>query len=215
MKLRLFLSIALLLAATSALMAQSGRKSNGGSSSTTTAPTTSVSGAKSTEKKATPAPKLQLLVGIERPEVFSNVPYYLYDTVLDNVVRRLGEAEIVFANSSGKTNRADAVKAAKQETTRWVVQLEVRSIYTDAGKQVKNNADELYVTYVAFEPETGKVKHSGQTRQHIYQNGRGGISVPSKNGPVYSEYSIKQTSIDAADRILADFDITVREGSPF
>ncbi len=214
MKLRLFCSIALLLCWISFVSAQSGRKSNSGSSATTTATTPSVSG-KTTEKKPPAAPKLQLLVGIERPEVFSNVPYYLYDTVLDEVVRRLGEADIVFANSSGKTNRADAVKAAKQEKTRWVVQLEIHSIYADAGKQAKNNADELYVSYVALEPETGKIKHSGQTRQHIYQNGRGGISVPSKNGPVYSDYSIKQTATDAADRILANFDISVRNGMPF
>ncbi|HYX30031.1 MAG TPA: hypothetical protein VE863_15930 [Pyrinomonadaceae bacterium] len=215
MKLTLFLSIALMLASTSIVCAQSGRKSTGGSSSTTTTTTPSVAGPKTTDRKPAPTPKLQLLVGIDRPEVFSTVPYYLYDTVLDNVIRRLGEAEIVFANSGGRMNRADAVKAAKQEKTRWVVQLEIRSIYTDAGKQVKNNADELYVRYIAFEPETAKIKHSGQTRQHIYQNGRGGISLPSKNGPVYSEYSIKQTSIDAADHILADFDISVRDGSPF
>src|ERR1051326_9043146 len=208
-------SILLLLASATALVAQSGRKSTGSSTSstvTTAAPT--VDGRKIAEKKTETAPKLQLLVGVDRPDVFSTVPYYLYDTVLENVVRRLGEAEIVFANSGGKMNRADVVKAAKQEKTRWVVQLEIRSIYADAGRQVKNNADELYVTYLAFEPETGKIKHSGQTRQHIYQNGRGGISVPSKNGPVYSEYSIKQAADDAADRILADFDISVRERSP-
>ena len=112
-------------------------------------------------------------------------------------------------------NRAEGTRAEKQEKARWVVNLEIRSIYTDSSRQVKNNQDELYVSYVVIEPETAKVKHSGQTRQHIYQNGRGGISMPSKNGGVYSEYSIKQAAIEVADRILGDFDISVRERSPF
>jgi hypothetical protein len=112
-------------------------------------------------------------------------------------------------------NRGEAVHAAKQEKVRWVVNLDIRSIYGDTGKQVKNNQDELYVSYVVMEPETAKIKHSGQTRQHIYQNGRGGISLPSKNGGVYSEYSIKQAATEVADRILGNFDISVRETSPF
>jgi hypothetical protein len=142
MKTRVLFSIVLLLALTSALFAQSGRKSTTSSSSTTTTTTTpSVAGPKTTEKKATAAPKVQLLVGVDRRAVFTTVPYYVFDTVLDNVIRRLGEAEIVFATSGGNMNRSDAVKAAKQEKTRWVVVLEIRSIYADSGRQVKNNQD--------------------------------------------------------------------------
>src|ERR1051326_704789 len=215
MKTRFFFAIVLLLASTGALLAQSGRKSTGSSSPTTITTTPSVAGPKTTEKKKETAPKVQLLVGIDRHEVFTNVPYYIYDTVLDNVIRRLGEAEIVFANSGGNMNRADAVRAAKQEKIRWVVVLEIRSIYADSGRQVKNNQDELAVDFTTIEPETGKIKRSGQTHQHIYQNGRGGISLPSRNGAVYSEYSIKQAALEAADRILAGFDITVRQSSPF
>ena len=216
MKMKFFIAVVILLASTSVLQAQSGRRSTGGSttSTTTTTTTPSVAGPKAIDKKPAPAPKLQLLVGIDRQDAFSNVPYYIYDTVLDNVIRRLGEAEIVFANSGGKMNRADAVRAAKQETVRWVVSLEIRSIYADAGRQVKNNQDELAVNYTVIEPETGKIKRSGQTHQHIYQNGRGGVSLPSKNGAVYSEYSIKQAATEAADRILGGFDINVRERSP-
>ena len=215
MKMKFFITVAILFASTSALQAQSGRRSTGGSTTSTTTATPSVVGPKTTEKKPTPAPKLQLLVGIDRQDAFSNVPYYIYDTVLDDCIRRLGEAEIVFANSGGNMNRAEATRAAKQEKVRWVINLEIRSIYTDSSRQVKNNQDELYVSYVVIEPETAKVKHSGQTRQHIYQNGRGGISMPSKNGGVYSEYSIKQAAIEVADRILGEFDISVRERSPF
>jgi hypothetical protein len=207
MKLKFFVAVVILFASITALQAQSGRRSGSSTTSTTTT-TPSVTGPKSIEKKPAATPKVQLLVGIDREEVFNNVPYYIYDTVLDNVIRRLGDAEIVFANSGGKMTRADASKAAKQEKVRWVVNLEIRSIYADSGKQVKNNA--------VMEPETAKIKHSGVTRQHIYQNGRGGVSMPSKNGGVYSEYSIKQAATEVADRILSDFDISVRNGgSPF
>ncbi|HYT50556.1 MAG TPA: hypothetical protein VEL78_09200 [Pyrinomonadaceae bacterium] len=210
-KKRLLLLIAIAILSLTTARAQSGRRSTGGS--TTSAP--SVSGPKPVEKKPTAAPKLQLLVGINRNDVFTTTPFYIYDTVLDNCIRRLGEAEIVLPTSAGNNmNRAEAIKAAKQETIRWVVSLEVRSVYADSGKQVKNNADELYVDYTVIEPETGKIKRSGRTHQTIYQTGRGGVSSPSKNSPLYSEYAIKQAAREAADRILAGFDIKVREDWP-
>jgi hypothetical protein len=212
MRTRILFSIVLLVASTGALFAQSGRKSTTSSSSTTT-PNTPVAAPKTSEKKPA-APKLQLLVGMDRNAVFSNVPFYVYDTVMDTVIRRLGEAEIVLATSGGVMNRADAVRAAKQEKVRWVISLEIRSFYQDSGRQVKNNQDELAVDFTTIEPETGKIKRSGQTRQHIYQN-RGGISLPPRNEAGYSEYSIKQAALEAADRILAGFDITVRQRTPF
>lgn len=211
-KKRLLLLIAIAIFSLTNAHAQSGRRSTGGSP--TSAP--SVSGPKAVEKKPTAAPKLQLLVGINRGDAFATIPFYIYDTVLDNCIRRLGEAEIVLPTSAGNNmNRADAIKAAKQETIRWVVSLEVRSVYADSGKQVKNNADELYVDYTVIEPETGKIKRSGRTHQTIYQTGRGGVSSPSKNSPVYSEYAIKQAAREAADRILGGFDIKVREDWPY
>ena len=215
MKMKSLFAVVILFASVTALQAQSGRRSTGGSTTSTTTTTPSVAGPKTVEKKPAPAPKVQLLVGIARQDAFSNVPYYIYDTVLEDCIRRLGEAEIVFANSGGNMNRGDAARAAKQEKIRWVVNLDIRSIYTDSGRQIKNNQDELYVSYVVMEPETAKIKYSGQTRQHIYQNGRGGISVPSRNGGVYSEYSIKQAADEVADRILSHFDISVRPGAQF
>ncbi len=205
--------ISLLLCVVSAT-AQSGRRTTGGS--TTTSTTTSVSGPKPIEKKPEPAPKVQLLVGIDGHPAFTTIPFYIYDTVLENCIRRLGDAEIVFATSAGNNmNRAEARKSAKQETTRWVVSLEIRSVYADAGKQVRNGQDEFYVDYTVIEPETGNIKRSGRTNQHIYPNGRGGITSPSRNGAIYSEYSIKQAAREAADRILAGFDIKVRGEMPF
>src|SRR6266567_759844 len=124
MKMKFFITVAILFASTSALQAQSGRRSTGGSTTSTTTTTPSVAGPKTIEKKPAAAAKVQLLVGIDRQDVFNNVPYYIYDTVLDDCIRRLGAAEIVFANSGGNMNRAEATRAAKQEKARWVVNLE-------------------------------------------------------------------------------------------
>jgi hypothetical protein len=207
---QIIFSILVSLLVTSPALAQSGRR--GAKTTTTTAP--SVSGPKEVEKKATPQPKIQLLVGITGRSVFTNVPYYLYDSVLENCIRRLEEANIVFPTSAGHDlSRGQAIKAAKQETVRYVVVLELGSEYADAGR-VSDNQDSLYVGYTIFEPETAKMKNAGRAHQHIYQTGRGGVSLPSKNSPVYSEYSLRQAAREAADKILASFDIKVRE-SPF
>ena len=202
------------LVSSSVAHAQSGRRSTSGTTSTTTA-TPSTPGAKTPEKKPTAEPKLQLLVGISRADAFTSTPFYVYDTVLADCIKRLSEAEIVFATAGGNNmNRSEAVKAAKQETTRWVVSLELRSFYAESGRQIKPEQDELYVDYTVIEPATGKIKRSGRTQRHIYQSGRGGVSLPPQRGPGYSEYSIRQAAIEAADKILAGFDIKVRE-SPF
>jgi hypothetical protein len=111
-------------------------------------------------------------------------------------------------------NRADAVKAAKQEGNRWVVVLEIVSRFADTGRQVNIDQDELSVEYVIIEPGTGKTKRAGRTQSRIYKARRGEVSVPATRQGEYSEYSIVQTAREAADKILAGFDIKVRGSWP-
>ena len=209
---RILLLLLFTLVSFSLAPAQSGRRSTTKSSTTTTTAEPSVSGPKTVEKKPAAQFSLQLLVGMNRSDAFTTTPYYVYDTVLAECIRRLSEANTVFATAGGNNmNRAEAVKAAKQETTRWVVSLELRSFYAESGRQIKPEQDELYVEYTVIEPVTGKIKRSGRTQHHLYQNGRGGVTFPPQRGPAYSEYSMKQAATEAADRILAGFDIKVRE----
>jgi hypothetical protein len=205
-----FLLISIAVLTWGVAQAQSGRRS---APATTTATAPSTSAAKNAEKKPAAESRLQLLVGINRADSFTTTPYYVYDTVLADCIKRLGDAEIVFVNSGGNTmNRSAAVKAAREETTRWVVSLELKSLFAESGQQIKPEKDELFVEYTVVEPVTGKIKRSGRTQRHIYQGGRGGNSVPTtKGGPNYSEYSIKQAALEAADKILAGFDIKVRD----
>ena len=190
--------------------AQSGRRSNGGTT-TTTAP--SVSGPRTVEKKPEKPPRLQLLVGVDHRDAMSNIPYYVSDTVLDNCVRRLGDASDVMVTSAGRgMNRAEAIKRAKEETVRYVVWLQIGSELADSGRKPSSNSvDELYVSYTIFEPGTAKSKQSGRSHHQIYQTGRGGVSTPNKNSPLYSEYALKQAARETAERILAAFDIKLSE----
>jgi hypothetical protein len=189
--------------------AQSGRRSSGGT--TTTAP--SVSGPKTVEKKPEKPPRLQLLIGIDNRDPSSNIPYYVTDTVIDNCVRRLGDASEVVVTSAGRgMNRAEAVKRAKEETVRYVVWLQIGSELADSGRQPsKNSMDELYVSYSILEPGTARFKQSGRSHHQIYQNGRGGVSAPTKNSPLYSEYALKQAARETAERILLAFEIKLRD----
>lgn len=202
--------LAMILVYTCVVHAQSGRRSN--NPPTTTTP--SVSGPKTVEKTTPKPPRLQLLVGVEERNMFSNTPYYLADTVMDNCVRRLGDAADVTAAPAAKPmSRTQAIEAAKSEKERFVVWLQIQSDLVDSGKQSKNGPDELYVSYIIFEPVTAKIKQSGRTHQLIYKTGRGGVSSPtSRNSPLYSEYALKQAAREIAERVLGAFDIRLRDG---
>ena len=205
------LLIAILFAGAVVSRAQSGRRSTGGT--TTTTPT--VSGPKTVEKKPEKPPRLQLLVGIDNRDPMTNVPYYVTDTVIENCVRRLSDATDVIVTAAGHgMNRADAIKAAKAETVRYIVWLQVGSELADAGKQQsKTSVDELYVAYTIFEPETAKFKQTGRSHHHIYQSGPVAVSRPtsSRTSPLYSEYALKQAAQETAERVLAAFDIKLRD----
>jgi len=202
--------VAILFACAIASSAQSGRRSKG---ETTTPTAPSVSGPKTVEKKPETPPRLQLLVGVDNRDSMSNIPYYIPDTVIDNCVRRLGDAADVVVTSAGRgMNRAEAIKRAKEETVRYVVLLQIGSELADAGRKPSSNSvDELYVSYVIFEPGTAKQKQSGRSHHQIYQTGRGGVSTPTKNSPLYSEYALKQAARETAERILAAFEIKLRD----
>src|SRR5260370_23884104 len=105
-------AVLFLLAIAITVDAQSGRRSSNGQ---TTAP--SVSGAKTVEKAAVKAPKIQLLVSVEDRNPLVSVPYYLSDTVLDNCVRRLNDAPEINAITAGGgvTRAGGGIKVESQK----------------------------------------------------------------------------------------------------
>jgi len=192
-----------------AAYAQSGRRS-------TSKPVTPAPPVSTTEKvpaKQPEAPKLQLLVTAEDPSPFNGVPSFYSYTVLDTCIERLGDAPGVHATAgTQRTNRAEAIKAAKAEKDRFVVWLQVGDELMDSSPQVRNSSTKLYVNYTVFEPVTGKVRKSGRTHQGTYNVGNVGISGPASRNAVYSEYEVKQSAREAAEKILAAFQIKLSDG---
>jgi hypothetical protein len=207
------LSLALLLITCVSAHAQSGRRGTG-KSTTTTVP--SVSGAKEVEAKpATPA-RLQLIVGIDTASPTTTTPYYLSDTVLDECIRRLAEASDVIVRPAGQhLTRGEAAKLAKADKERYVVWLQLGNDLAGTSSQNRNGPDELWVNYVILEPGTAKTKQAGRAYHSIYKVGNVGVSGPSsRQSPVYSDYAVKQSAREAADRILEAFDIRIGDGLP-
>jgi len=207
------LSLALLLIACVSVEAQSGRR-GAGKSTTTTVP--SVSGAKEVEAKPQTATRLQLIVGIDTANPTTTIPYYLADTVLDECIRRLGEASDVVVRPAGQhLTRGEAAKLAKSDKDRYVVWLELGNDLAGTSSQNRNGPNELWVNYVILEPGTAKTKQAGKTYHSIYKVDNVGVSGPSsRQSPVYSDYAVKQSAREAADKILEAFDIRIGDGLP-
>jgi hypothetical protein len=203
---RAYLLVSMVLVSTClAAQAQSGRRGSG--KSTTTAP--SVSDAKGVQAKSQKPARLQLLVGIDAAAAMSTIPYYLTDTVLDECIRRLGDSSDVAVTPAGQhMTRGDAVKAAKEEKERYVVWLQLGNDFSGTPSQDPNGPNELWVNYTILEPGTAKTKKTGRAYHSIYRAGNVSLPGPSsKQGPVYSEYAIKQAAREAADKILEAFDL--------
>lgn len=202
------LILVLLLVTCGTADAQSGRRGSG--KPTTTTP--SASGEKEVEAKPQKAARLRLFVGIDPGGAFSNTPYYLADTVLDECMRRLGEAADVLVTPGGRLTRGEAAKAAKAEKESYVVWLQLGNDL--AGTSSSNGPTELWVNYALLEPGTAKTKHMGRTYHSIYKAGNTGVSGPtSRQSPIYSEYAVKQAAREAADKILEALDIKIGERS--
>ena len=204
---KLFLLIAVLIASTAVVAAQSGRRGGSKSSAPATPPVASPTEAPS--KPKTPS-RIQLLVAIDSPTGFDGVPYRIPDTVLEACLRRLAESKDVTATPAlQQMTRSEVLKAAKAETVRYVVWLQVRNEQADYSADVSSYRDQLYVTFTIYEPGTAKTKDSGRADYATSKVGNVGVSGPSARRAVYSDYAIKETAKQAADKILNAFQIKI------
>ena len=199
--------VAAVMVLASPVAAQSGRRSTS-KPSTPPPPTSSPSDSPSVnplDSTAKKAPEIQLLVGIDDPSPLSGIPRYFADTVLDVCVRRLNEPAGVKVTAGPRTlTRGDAVKAAKAETARYVVWLQLGNSSADSARQASSNADEYYVSFMLLEPGSAKVKQSGQVFGGGRRVGNVGVGVPSSSrSMLYLEQVIKDDARQAAERILS------------
>jgi len=198
--------VPLLLAFVTAIAGQSGRRSTSKPSSppppaSTPSESPSSNPTESTTKKA---PAIQLLVGIDDPSPLSGVPRYFADSAVDACVRRLSEPAGVSVTGGPRTmTRSDAVKAAKAETARYVVWLQVGNLSADAGRQAGNSSDDYYLNFILFEPGSAKIKQSGRITGGGRRVGNVGVGVPSSRNAIYLEQIIRDEARQVADRILS------------
>ena len=202
---KLVLLMALLIAFATVVTAQSGRRGGVKSGAPPAPPVASPTEAPA--KPKTPA-RIQLLVAVDELSGFTRLPLAISETVLETCVQRLGAAaqDVAAAAASRRMTRAEAIKAAKAETTRYLVWLEVRSEREDYGAEVSAQSDRVYVIFTIFEPGSAKIKKSGRAQQGTGKVGNVGVTIPTR-GAVYSDYAIKETARQAADRILEAFQI--------
>ena len=182
-------------------MAQSGRRSVTGSPSVK--PPAPPEEPKQSEKKAAPQDQLDLVVGTNRGDVFSGIPLYFYDTVLNSCARRLDDARSVKVNVTSKSmERVDAINSAKSAKQGFVVWLQLR---TDSnGYNQDGDLSQVRIDYWVFEAITGRVKTQGSCYQGMYRTG-GVIMQPrgsGTNNPAIAESRLRDSARDAADRIL-------------
>ena len=204
---RLMLLLAVLIASTAVGAAQSGRR--GGVKSGAPAPPPVSSSAEALSKPKTPA-RFQLLVAIDSPSGFDGVPFRSQDIVLEACVRRLAESnDVTVTPATQPMTRSEGLKAAKTETVRYVVWLQVRNERADYGAEISAQSAQLYVTYTIYEPGTAKLKGSGRAQFNTGKIGNVGVSGPSARRAVFSDYEIKETAKQAADKILDAFQIKI------
>lgn len=199
--------LAVLIASTAVVAAQSGRRGKTKSSAPATPP---VANPAETQSKPEASSRLEMLVAIDDPGGFDQVPYHIPDIVLETCLRRLAEAKGVKPTAAPRRmTRGEAIKAAKAETARHVVWLQVRNERADYGAEVSTQSNQLYVTFIIYEPVTAKIKESGRADYGTAKVGNVGVSGPSARRGVYSDYAIKETAKQAADKILNAFQITI------
>ena len=98
----------------------------------------------------------------------------------------------------------DAIRKAKAEKEGYVVwiQLEVDTMGSNTGNN--GNLDNIVVEYTVFAPITAKVAMSGRA----YQRRKGTILGPGTSS-VYGDRYLNQAAQDAADKILAHFQLNI------
>ncbi len=147
---------------------------------------------------------LSFIVGIDRVANFTNIPMYLYDSVLRACAERLDDSPSVKVNLANREmNRGEAVKRAKAEADSHVVWIQLR--FDDARSLSDADLGEVYIDYWVFAANTAKMITNGRSYQQAYRGG-GIIVMPRPGGRAslpYTEQLLKQAARDAAERILS------------
>ena len=153
-------------------------------------------------KPATNELRLNLIVGESHSDLFSGIPIYYNDSVLQSCAKRLDDAHGVKVEVAGKEmTRSDAIKRAKAESQGYVVWLQLRADGYPSNSST--NQDAIYIEYTVFEPTTAKTTVQGNVYQSMYS--KGGVVLGPRTGgsnTVITEGRLRSAAEEAAERIL-------------
>jgi len=155
--------------------------------------------------------RMDLTIGTEHADVFTNIPPYFYDSVLVSCSRRLDDSRGVRVNVvSREMSRADAINSAKAAKQGYVIWLQLR---TDGNG---NDLSDIRIQYWVFTSVTGKVATQGTSYQGSYRTGGVVLSprTAGSNNPAIAESRLKDSAREAADRILKSLNIAVPSDIP-
>lgn len=145
-------------------------------------------------------------------EMFTMVDPAARDGVAENFVRRLGQSQTVSVTNAGAGGRGDARTRAKGETTAYVVFFQMEEEGYGAGVGGRTDSRRLVIRTYVYAPKTGDLKFTDTIYQRPYRPTArvGGIPlpVPTRGIERYpSQHELEQAARDAADRLLARFQI--------
>jgi hypothetical protein len=150
-------------------------------------------------------PRLMFLVGLDRYDSFANIPLYAYESVLRNLTDRLSDAPSVrVGGAQSDMGRSDAIQKAKAETEAYVVWIQIRDDSMNRDSRSSGNLDNIVIEYSVLAPTTAKQTTSGRTYTQSQRNR--GILNP-RTSSIYGDRYLNQAAQEAADRILAHFQI--------
>jgi hypothetical protein len=199
----------LVLSFTVIAVAQSGRRVNKSTQPTPppVVPATVPAIAKPSPEKL--APRVTLLVGMDRSDAFSRIPLSALSGVLHSCVNRLNDAASVkVIMESQDLPRSDAVKKAKaSKDGHHVVWLQVH-LDMGASQGPNINLSDVVIEYMVFAPTTAKLVTSGRTYPDAYRNKS--INPTKRTGGMYGDYLYNEAAREAAERILRAFHIPTR-----
>jgi hypothetical protein len=195
-------AVILILSCASTNLAQSGRRVRSSTpvQVSTPEPEPSPTPKASSEK---PKPRFTFLVGLDRHDLFANIPLYAYDGVLQSLVNRLEDSPVVHVGGTqSDMSRGGAVQKAKAEKEGYVVWLQLQ-VDTMSSNTQNTTTPDIIIEYSVLAPTTAKQVTSGRTYTQAQRN-RGGVLNPRTTG-IFGDRYLNLAAQEAADRILAYF----------
>lgn len=130
--------------------------------------------------------------------------------VSDALIERLNQDSSFSVTRAGEMNRKEASDHAKSMSKGYVVWFQLETGLDQAGIG-PNAQNQLYVSFIIYRPETGKILSQGHVYQRPYGTPGGG-PLPSPTGGTQIEYRLRRAGRETGDRVLQALGKTTAPG---